>query len=125
MGPREVVAEFWRRIQARDWDGVSELLADDLVIEWPNALTRIRGRTNFVEFNAAYPEGWSIDVLHILAEGKTAVSEVRVPHPTVGPHYVVGFYEVEGDRIVSAREYWTEERYEEPSAERARWLEPV
>jgi SnoaL-like domain len=81
----EIVAELWSRIEARDWDGVGEQLADDFVLEWPNARIRLRGRTSFVEFNRSYPEGWSIEVLRIVAEGNTAVSEVRVPHPTVGP----------------------------------------
>ena len=125
MEPSEVVAELWRRIQARDWEAVGELLAEDFVLEWPNARVRIRGRTNFVEFNRSYPEGWSIEVLRIVAEGNTAVSEVRVPHPTVGPHYALSFLEVEGGRLTRGREYWIEERYEEPIGERTRWFEPM
>jgi ketosteroid isomerase-like protein len=125
VGPTEIVAELWRRIQARDWDGVGELLAEDFVLDWPNAGVRIRGRENFVEFNRSYPEGWSIEVLRIVAEGSTAVSEVRVPHPTVGPYYALSFLEVEGGRLARGREYWVEERYEEPAPERARWFEPI
>jgi ketosteroid isomerase-like protein len=123
--PEEIVAELWRRIQARDWEGVGELLAEDFVLEWPNARVRIRGRTNFVEFNRSYPEGWSIEVLRILAERDVAISEVRVPHPTVGPHYALSFFEVENGRLARGREYWVEERYVEPGPERARWFEPM
>ncbi len=125
MNAAEVVAELWRRIQARDWDGVGELLAEDFVLEWPNTLIRIRGRANFVEFNRAYPEGWSIEVLRILADGSTAVSEVRVPHPTIGPYYALSFFDVADGRLTRGREYWVEERYEEPAADRARWFEPM
>ena len=89
MESSDIVAELWRRIQARDWDAVGELLAEDFVLEWPNTQSRLRGRANFVEFNRSYPEGWSIEVLRIVAEGSTAVSEVRVPHPTVGPYYAL------------------------------------
>ena len=49
MGPSEIVAELWRRIQSRDWDAVGDLLADDFVLEWPNARVRIRGREYWVE----------------------------------------------------------------------------
>ena len=125
MEPSEVVARLWRRIQARDWVGVGELLADDFVLEWPHDLVRIRGSANFVEFNRSYPEGWSIEVLRVVAEGNTVVSEVRVPHPTVGPHYALSFFEVDGGRITPRREYWVMETYEEPAAERARWFEPM
>ena len=125
MEPSDVVAQLWRRIQARDWDAVGELLADDFVLEWPNELVRIRGRANFVDFNRSYPEGWTIEVLRILAEGNTAVSEVRVPHPTVGPHYALSFFEVDDGLLTRGREYWVVERYEEPAPDRARWFEPM
>jgi hypothetical protein len=123
--PGDLVAELWRTIQARDWDAVGELLADDFLLEWPNSLLRIRGRANFVEFNRSYPEGWSIEVLRIVAVGDTAVSEVRVPHPTVGPHYAISFFEAEAGLLARAREYWVEEREEQPAPERERWVEPM
>ena len=78
-----------------------------------------------MEFNRSYPEGWSIELLRIVVHGSTVVSEVRVPHPTVGPYYALSFYEVDGDRIASCREYWVMETYEEPVDERVRWFEPM
>jgi SnoaL-like domain len=75
--PREVVAQLWSRVQARDWVGVGDLLAEDFVLEWPHDLVRLRGREHFVEFNRSYPEGWSIEVLRIVSEGSTVVSEVN------------------------------------------------
>jgi limonene-1,2-epoxide hydrolase len=123
--PSEVVAQLWARIRARDWDGVGALLAEDVVLDWPHELVRIRGRENFVEFNRAYPEGWSIEVLRIVAEGSTVVSEVRVPHETLGPFFALSFFEVDGGRIQSGREYWVEEAFKEPPPERARLFEPM
>jgi ketosteroid isomerase-like protein len=123
--PGEVVTELWRRIQARDWDGVGELLAEDFVLDWPNAGLRIRGRANFVGFNRNYPEGWSIEVLRVVAEGSVAVSEVRVPHPVVGRYFALSVYEVEDGLLTRGREYWVEERYEPPRAELAEWFERV
>ena len=111
----EVVVQFWSRIQAGDWVGVRELPADDFVLEWPHDQVRIRGRANFVDFNRSYPEGWSIEVLRIVAEGSTVVSEVRVPHPTVGPYYALSFFEVDERRITSTREYWVAEAHRNQS----------
>jgi ketosteroid isomerase-like protein len=125
MDAGEVVAELWRRIQTRNWDGVGDLLAEDFVLEWPHEQVRIRGRANFVAFNRNYPEGWEIQVLRIVAEGDIAVSEVRVPHPTVGLWYALSFFEVEEGRLARGREYWVAERYEEPAPERAQWFEPM
>jgi hypothetical protein len=73
------------RAPHRHRDPVAELIVEDFVLEWPNARVRIRGRTNFVEFNRRYPEGWSIEVLRIVAQGNTAVSEVHVPAPDGWP----------------------------------------
>jgi len=125
VDPPEVVAQLWGRIQARDWPGVGQLLAEDFVLEWPQDMVRLRGRAKFVEFNAKYPEGWSIEVLRIVADGNTVISEVHVPHPSVGPHFALSFFEVDEDRIVSCREYWVLEAYEEPLGERALWFEPM
>ncbi|MGH3048726.1 MAG: nuclear transport factor 2 family protein, partial [Gaiellaceae bacterium] len=76
------------------------------------------------EFNRSYPEGWSIEVLRIVAAGSTVVSEVHVPHPTVGPYFALSFFQVdEAARITSCREYWVKEAHEQPAAERAHWFE--
>ncbi|WP_416960643.1 nuclear transport factor 2 family protein [Streptomyces sp. Agncl-13] len=108
MEPAEVVQTLWDRMQARDWRGLGELLAEDLVVEWPVSGERIEGRRNFVSINAEYPEGWAIRVLRIVADGEVVVSEVEVPHDTMGVHRAVSFWTVRDGRIVTGREYWTE-----------------
>ncbi|GEC06315.1 hypothetical protein SSP24_39700 [Streptomyces spinoverrucosus] len=108
MKPSKVVREFWDRMQARDWAGLGGLLVDDLVVEWPVSGERIVGRGNFVRINAEYPEGWSIRVLRIVADGEVVVSEVEVPHDAIGVHRVVSLWTVRDGKIVDGREYWTE-----------------
>src|SRR5215831_18362077 len=104
MEPREVVAEFWRRMQARDWDGLGSLLAEDFSVDWPDTRQRLRGRENYLEFNRTYPEGWTIEVLTIVADGDTVVSEVRVPHDERGVFYALSILQVSGDRLTGGRE---------------------
>lgn len=123
MEARAVVAEFWRRIQSRDWVGLGDLLREDFTVEWPDTRLRIRGRESFVEFNRTYPEGWTIEVLAIVADGNTVVSEVRVPHTERGIFYVLSVLQVEGERLLSGREYWLQEHEEDLPAERARFFE--
>jgi ketosteroid isomerase-like protein len=122
---RDLVAEFWRRIQARDWDGLARLLTADFSVDWPDTRLRIRGRENFVEFNRTYPEGWTIEVLRIVSEGDTVVSEVRVPHEERGIFYVASILHVEGEQLTGGREYWLQEHDEELSAERAHLFEQI
>ena len=106
MEPAAVVTAMWRAMQARDWAGVGELLAEDLVVEWPASAERIVGRDRFVGFNREYPEGWSIRVLRVVASGEEVVSEVEVPHVEAGVFRTAGFWTVRDGRIVHGREYW-------------------
>ncbi|MGW1884170.1 nuclear transport factor 2 family protein [Streptomyces sp. NPDC001970] len=108
MEPSKIVHRLWDRMQARDWTGVRELLADDVVVEWPVSGERIVGRDNYVNINAEYPEGWSIRVLRIVADGEDVVSEVEVPHESMGLHRVASFWTVRDGKIVAGREYWSE-----------------
>jgi hypothetical protein len=123
MEAKELAAELWQRIQARDWPGVTDLLDEGFTVDWPDTGLRIRGRTNYVHFNRNYPEGWSIEVMRVVGEGHTAVTEVRVPHETLGVFYTVGIFESDGERLTRAREYWLEERDEDLPPERAQWFE--
>lgn len=108
MEPSEIVRSLWDRMQERDWAGVGELLAEDVVVEWPVSGERIAGRDNYVSINAEYPEGWSIRVLRVVADGGTVVSEVEVPHEAMGVHRVASFWTVREGKIVEGREYWSE-----------------
>lgn len=119
----EVVSALWERMQARDWAGARDLLADDLVVEWPVSAERMVGRDNYVAVNAEYPEGWSINVLRIVADGQTVVSEVEVPHATMGVHRAVSFWTVRGGKIAEGREYWSELGSDESPEWRAAYVQ--
>jgi ketosteroid isomerase-like protein len=121
----ETVRALWDRMEARDWAGIGELLAEDAVVEWPVSGERIVGRANYLAVNAEYPEGWSIRVLRIVADGDTVVSEVEVPHRTMGVHRVTSLWTVRDGRIVAGREYWTRPAADPAPGWRARWVEPL
>lgn len=121
--PAAVVRSLWERFQARDWDAAGELLADDLVVEWPQTRERIRGRQNVIAVNRNYPEGWTIRVLRVLQDGDVAVSEVAVDHVDHGTFHAASFFEVRDGLIVRATEYWVDPPTAEPPAWRAQWVE--
>lgn len=125
MTPTEIVTALWDRMQARDWTGVGALLAEDVVVEWPVSAERIVGRDNYLRVNAEYPEGWSIRLLRIVADGDTVVSEVEVPHETMGRHRVASFWTVWDGRIVAAREYWSEVGSDPSPQWRADFVQPM
>ncbi|WP_326807594.1 MULTISPECIES: nuclear transport factor 2 family protein [unclassified Streptomyces] len=121
MRPVDVVTQLWERIDARDWPGMERLVAADVVVEWPVSGERIVGRANFVAVQSEYPEGWSIRVLRIVAQGEQepgrpaeVVSEVEVPHTELGIFRAASFWTVHDGRITAATEYWTDLYGEQP-----------
>ncbi|MEU7074640.1 nuclear transport factor 2 family protein [Streptomyces narbonensis] len=125
MEPSGVVEALWDRIQARDWSGVGDLVAEDAVVEWPVSGERIVGSRNFVAVNSEYPEGWSIRVLRVVAEGDEVVSEVEVPHDDLGTFRAASFWTVRQGRIVRGREYWTSPGADPRPEWRAGLVEPM
>ncbi|CAM5607755.1 nuclear transport factor 2 family protein [Streptomyces narbonensis] len=125
MEPSGVVEALWDRIQARDWSGVADLVAEDAVVEWPVSGERIVGSRNFVAVNSEYPEGWSIRVLRVVAEGDEVVSEVEVPHDDLGTFRAASFWTVRQGRIVRGREYWTSPGADPRPEWRAGLVEPM
>ncbi|GAA1792240.1 nuclear transport factor 2 family protein [Agromyces lapidis] len=123
--PARVIELLWTRMQARDWPGVRALLADELVVDWYASLERIVGAENFVSVNAEYPEGWSIRIVSIVAEGDRVVSEVEVPHEGVGVFRAASFWTVRGGLIIEGREYWTTRGGDAAPEWRRPWVETM
>ena len=107
MDNKAIVQALWDRTQARDWSGVRELLAEDLVVDWPVSAERMTGRENYLSVQTEYPEGWTIHVLRIVAEGDTVVSEEAVDHADTGAFRAASFFTVRDGVITAGREYWT------------------
>ncbi|MFE5808800.1 nuclear transport factor 2 family protein [Streptomyces sp. NPDC056491] len=126
MEPLKVVARLWERIEARDWDGVAELIAEDAVIEWPVSGERIVGRANFIAVNSddGYADERSVELLRILADGNLVVTEVEIPQDHV-VYRAVSLWTVRDGEIVGAREYWTSPGQDPAPRWRAGYVEPL
>ena len=57
-----LVRTLWAHVQARDWTAMRAAFADDAVLEWPCSTERFVGADTIVGVNAAYPEGWTLQV---------------------------------------------------------------
>jgi ketosteroid isomerase-like protein len=127
MDSAQVIEQLWSRMQARDWAGVSALLAEDVVVEWPVSAERIVGRENYLSVNSEYPDGWSIRTLRILAgaDGEQVVSEVEVPQEGVGVFRAVSFWTVREGLVTAGREYWTSPGLDPSPSWRAPYVERI
>ncbi|MEU2451647.1 nuclear transport factor 2 family protein [Streptomyces sp. NPDC012765] len=126
MEPLKVVARLWERIEARDWDGVAALIAEDAVIEWPVSSERIVGRANFIAVisDDGCTDERSVELLRILADGNLVVTEVEMPQDHV-VYRAVSLWTVRDGEVVGAREYWTSPGQDPAPRWRAGYVEPL
>jgi GNAT superfamily N-acetyltransferase len=116
--PLDVLRQLWQRIQARDWSGARALLHDDAQVQWWASGEQMSADA-FIAVNAAYPEGWSIELLQLQAlnDGRV-MSLVRVPH--AGAVFMAhSLASVRHGRIARLHELWA--TCEAPPA----WREPA
>jgi ketosteroid isomerase-like protein len=119
----EAVERLWTLWQARRWDESVALFHPDVELDWPHTRERFVGRDNVVGMNRAYPEGWTITVLRVVADGDQVVSEIRVDAPDE-VDFAASFFTFEGGLIRRVTEYWVTSPYEEPPDWRAPFRAP-
>ena len=108
------IRRFWAATEARDWDGLADVLADDLVYEMEQTRERIRGRAAFVRFFSEFPGDWHLVVRRVIADADGGVSTLDF---TVGDEHMVGitFFTFDADgRITRLEDVWPEP-YERPA----------
>lgn len=117
--PADVVRTFFDSMQARDWAGAAGCLADDVRVWWPVTGERFRG-PDFLAMQRAYPDGWRIEVVEVLADDDRASARVAVDLD--GERYwCFGSYAVGEGVITEGVELWGTQGSETPPAWRARF----
>ena len=61
----------------------------------------------------------------LVSDGPIVVSEVEVPHETMGVHRAISFWTVQNQRITHGREYWTQPGSDPSPAWRAPYVQPL
>jgi ketosteroid isomerase-like protein len=100
-----LVERYWSTAVARDWDAFGQLVHEHVLYEVPQTRERVRGRAAYVEFNATYPGDWSLEIRHIVANDKQAVSKVDF---NVDGETATGitFFEFRDGLIAHITDYW-------------------
>ncbi|MFC0106857.1 nuclear transport factor 2 family protein [Kibdelosporangium aridum] len=71
---RQTAQAYVDRTERRDWQGLSDLLAEDVVYEMPQSRERIRGRAALLQFNQEYPGDWHLQARRVVADGRHAAA---------------------------------------------------
>jgi hypothetical protein len=109
---KALVTAFADRLERRDWAGLGELLAPDVVYELPQTRERIRGRDRYVTFNAEYPGDWHIEPQVIVGDELHGALLFRWTLDDESS-LAVAFFEHDGERITKVTDFWPEP-YEPP-----------
>lgn len=122
MEPAEVVRQLFERMQARDWAAATATMSPDAVIRYTATGEVFTGEA-FMRMNIAYPDGWNIEVIDIVATGHRVAAQVRVPNGDQ-IDWLSGFYTVADGVIVDGTEHWLTENAEPAPAWRAEYTTP-
>jgi len=100
-----VVREFWRLMASNDFGSVGAVLAEDLVVEWPQSGERFRGPGAFVRVNEEYPTAgrWEFTVNRVVACGEQVVAQVSVTDGVQSAE-PISFFTVRAGRIADERD---------------------
>ncbi len=122
MEPATVVRQLFERMQARDWAGAAAVMSPSAVIRYTATGEQFTG-ASFMAMNEAYPDGWSIEVVDVVASGQRVATQIRVPNGDE-VDWLSGFYTVADAVIVDGTEHWLTERSEPAPQWRAKYTSP-
>lgn len=105
----DIVREFWRLMATNEFHRVSDVLANEFVLEWPQSNERIRGAERFVRMNVEYPAHgrWQFTVNRLVGSEAQAVSDVSITDGTQHAR-AISFFTVADGRITRLVEFWPE-----------------
>ncbi len=104
-----VVREFWRLMGTNDFHSVKAVLAEELVVEWPQSKERISGPENYARMNSEYPTTgrWKFIINRLVVSGEEVVTQVSLTDGTQSAE-PVSFFTVRAGKVVRLVEYWPE-----------------
>lgn len=108
----ELLERYYQTLNQRDWKGFASTLAPNIVYEVPQTRERVRGQTQYVDFNATFPGNWYIQVVRLVADPKGGCGLI---HFVEGRESQTGisFFTIEMGLITHILDYWPEP-YEPP-----------
>lgn len=110
MNAKETVINYWKTMAKNDFCEASKCLAKNVEVIWPQSNEKIVGRENFAAVNTQYPANgpWQFNVVSIVAEDDTVVTEVDITDGEVKAKAVT-FHTVVDGLIAKQVEYWPDE----------------
>jgi ketosteroid isomerase-like protein len=115
MVDEQHVRHLFELLEARGWDDLRPLLAEDLLYEVPQTRERVRGREQYIRFCIEFPAEWHLAVDRVVADDATRQAAVWVKALSDGvPADNLAFLTFdEAGRLAHVADFWPE-AYEPP-----------
>ncbi len=104
----DIVIKFWETINAADFDGLQNIMAQDANVILPNTKEIFEGSENYIRFNKDYPGKWYANVDKIFKADNEIVTAVRISDKENLSFYVTSFFKFKDGLISEITEYWGE-----------------
>lgn len=117
---RAIIAEHFATAST-DQVASAACYADDAVLEFPQSLERIRGKSNIIAFRSAYPALTEFSIHRTIGSGDLWINEYRLRYDGTATYNTVGIMEFEAGKVKRERLYFAEPF--EPPTWRSRWVE--
>jgi hypothetical protein len=102
----QVLTAMWARIDAQQWDRLTELLDPGLQVHYVHT-GELLDFNGFLRANRDYPGRWRTAVEELVGNGSRAVSRTRI-YDDESVFYVASFVTTAGGRITAMTEVWTD-----------------
>jgi ketosteroid isomerase-like protein len=118
---RELVQRHWETANARDWEGFSSLLCEDLIYVVPQTRERIVGRVGYTEFFRTWPGNWRAEIVALVVDGDAAFCQIDFQTDGGPPETGIASITARDGRIATITEYWPASY--EPPQRATSWIE--
>ncbi len=111
----DLVRLYVERLEARDWDGVEQVLHPQVVYRLPQTGEVVRGRDAYLRWNREYPDVWHLRLVEAYADEAGAAARLDVAidgEPDTTPAVV--FVRVADGLLSEITDFWPAP-YEPPS----------
>lgn len=114
---------FVAALNTRDLEALDRLFTEDILIEWPQAGERIRGRANRREIYRRFPALPTVSPHRVSGEGACWVLEADFAYDTGDTHQCAFLFVLRAGRIAREVAYWAKP-FPAPAC-RAAWVERI
>ena len=115
MGKVDIVKTFWKLLDERRFEELTELFHPECKIVWPNTSEDFTPE-EYIRLNKDYPGSWKIDLEDVTDANTKVISVVRIKSKDNGQSLRgIGYFHLEEDLIYYLLEYFA------PDTEKPEW----